>query len=110
LANTSGIGFYSSAVTAGAIAAQNAGRFVPKGRLKTSGTATLRSGEPATLHDFVGVTNCVGAGPEAPGRIFKPYMQFEGDGKVFRNWDLAENYRITPTVTQFDRSGDVLRP
>jgi hypothetical protein len=39
-------------------------------------------------------------------------MQFEGaaDGRIFRNWDLAENYRISAAITQFDRSGDVLRP
>ena len=29
---------------------------------------------------------------------------------VFRNWDLADNYRVSPTITQFDRSADVLRP
>jgi hypothetical protein len=56
------------------------------------------------------VTNCLGAGPEPPGRLFKPYMQFEGDGKIFRNWDQAENYRISRTIPQFDRSADVLRP
>ena len=30
--------------------------------------------------------------------------------RIFRNWDLAANYRISRTITQFDRSGDVLRP
>ena len=29
---------------------------------------------------------------------------------IFRNWDLAPNYRISRAVPQFDRSGDVLRP
>ena len=38
-------------------------------------------------------------------------MQFVGgDGKIFRNWDLAENYRIGPDVPQFNRSANVLRP
>jgi hypothetical protein len=38
-------------------------------------------------------------------------LQFEGaaDGRIFRNWDLASNYRINRTITEFDRSGDVLR-
>ena len=33
-------------------------------------------------------------------------MQFEGaaDGKIFRNWDLAQNYRISRAIPQFDRS------
>ena len=46
------------------------------------------------------------------GRIFKPYMQFRApapDGRIFRNWDIAEDYRISGTVRQFDRSRDVLR-
>ena len=84
----------------------------PRAALKPTGSATLRNGAPATLHEFVGVTNC----PMGPGssmaRLFKPYMQFEGapDGRIFRNWDLGENYRVSRTVTQFDRSADVLRP
>jgi hypothetical protein len=102
--------FYSAAVSGGNLAPEDSGRFIPKARIKASGTTTLKSGAPATLHDFVGVTNCLGAGPEPPGRLFKPYMQFEGDGKIFRNWDQAENYRISRTIPQFDRSADVLRP
>jgi hypothetical protein len=111
LVNSSGIGFWSASVTNGNITAEDSGRFIPKVQLKSSGSATLLNGAPATLHDFVGVTNCQGGGPELPGRLFKPYMQFEGaaDGKIFRNWDLASNYLINSTVTQFDRSGDVLR-
>ena len=111
LVNGSGIGFYSAQVSGGNQAAENSGRFIPKGQLKVVGTATLLSGAPATLHDFVGVTNCPAAGSEPPGRIFKPYMQFEGaaEGKIHRNWDLASNYRIGATITQFDRSADVIR-
>jgi hypothetical protein len=39
-------------------------------------------------------------------------MQFENapDGKIYRNWDLAENYRISSDFPQFDRSSDVLAP
>jgi hypothetical protein len=112
LADGSGIGFWSAQEAAGNIAAENSGRFVPKAQLKTVGTATLTSGAPATLHEFVGVANCPAGGGTVLGRLFKPYMQFEGaaDGRTFRNWDLAENYRIGPTITAFDRSGDVLRP
>ena len=64
-----------------------------------------------TLHEFVGMANCPAGGGAVLSRLFKPYMQFEGaaDGKIFRNWDIAQNYRISPTVTSFDRSGDVLR-
>jgi len=110
LANTTGIGFWSSQQTRGSLAAENSGRFVPKAQLKAAGTATLLNGEPATLHEFVGVANC-GGGADAPSRLFKPYMRFEGvpDGTVFRNWDLATNYRIGPDVPRFDRSNDVLR-
>lgn len=110
LANSTGIGFYSAPITGGNLAAENSGLFVPKEQLKATGKGVLLSGAPATLHDFVGVANCAMPGAEAAGRIFKPYMQFGGaDERVYRNWDVAENYRITPTVTQFDRSGDVLR-
>jgi hypothetical protein len=112
LANSTGIGFWSAAEAEGNQAAEDSGRFVPRAQLKAVGTATLLNGAPATLHEFVGVANCpIGAGGTI-GRQFKPYMQFEGaaDGKTYRNWDLAENYRISRTITQFDRSERVLRP
>ena len=107
-----GIGFWSAQAADGNQAAEDSGRFVLKARLKTVGTATLMTGAPATLHEFVGVANCPAGGGVVLSRLFKPYMQFEGaaDGRMFRNWDLAENYRISPTITSFDRSGDVLRP
>ncbi len=40
------------------------------------------------------------------------YIQFENapDGKTYRNWDVAQNYRIGRAIPQFDRSGDVLGP
>ena len=110
LDNSNGIGFWSAQVADGNQAAENSGRFVPKDRLKAVGLATLRNGAPATLHEFVGVTNCT-AGGATFGRLFKPYMQFPGaaDGRIFRNWDMAENYRISPATPAFDRSKDVLR-
>jgi hypothetical protein len=112
LANTTGIGFWSAQQTEGSVAPENSGRFVPKAALKAVGTAVLKNGMPATLHEFVGVVNCPLGGDVVAGRLFKPYMQFRGgaDGRIFRNWDLAQNYRISPTITGFDRSGDVLRP
>jgi hypothetical protein len=112
LANASGIGFWSAQAAAGNMANHNAGTFVVKSQLKPAGTATLADGSAATLHEFIGVANCGAADGVVFERLFKPYMQFEGaaDGKIYRNWDLAENYRISPTITQFDRSKDVLRP
>jgi hypothetical protein len=109
---TSGIGFWSAQATDGEQAAHDSGRFVTTGALRAVGTATLRDGRPATLHEFVGVSNCTLDGGGSLGRLFKPYMQFEGgaDGKILRNWDRAQNYRIDGTTTQFDRSNDVLRP
>jgi hypothetical protein len=112
LANSTGIGFWSASVTGGNITAEDSGRFVPKAQLKATGTATFRNGANATLHEFAGLTNCsAGAGQEPPGRLFKPYMQFEApaEGKVFRNWDLASNYLINSAIAQFDRSMDVLQ-
>jgi hypothetical protein len=111
LANSSGIGFWSAQAAGGNQAAEDSGRFIPKGQLKAVGTATLLNGAPATLHEFVGVANCPAGGSDSLSRLFKPYMQFEGaaDGKTYRNWDLATNYQIGRDVTQFDRSADVLR-
>lgn len=112
LANTTGVGFWSAQVAEGNQAPENSGRFIPKAQLQATGTGTLRNGAPATLHDFVGVANCPAGGASALGRLFKPYMQFEGagDGRIFRNWDLSENYLIGPVITSFDRTGDVLQP
>jgi hypothetical protein len=110
LANATGIGFWSAAAADGNQAAENSGRFIPKAELKSVGSATLANGAAATLNEFVGVANCPLAPVGATSRLFKPYMQFAGpDGRTFRNWDLAENYRISPTILQFDRSNHVLR-
>jgi hypothetical protein len=105
-----GIGFWSTQAVGGNQAAENAGRFIPKEKLKAAGNATLKSGDPATLYEFVGVLNCPAAGSEQVARLFKPYMEFAGaDGSVIHNWDPASNYLISRTVLQFDRSADVLR-
>jgi hypothetical protein len=111
LTNSSGIGFWSTQAAGGNQAADDSGRFVPKGQLKAVRTATLLSGDGATLHEFVGVANCSVGGSDTLSRLFKPYMQFEGagDGRIFRNWDRASNYRISRAIPGFDRSADVLR-
>jgi hypothetical protein len=110
LTNASGIGFWSAQAAAGVQAAEDSGRFVPKDQLHGVGTATLRNGAAAVLHEFVGVSNCPVAGSDSLSRLFKPYMQFEGapDGRTYRNWDLAPNYRISRGAPEFDRSADVL--
>lgn len=112
LDNSSGIGFWSSQAAGGNLAAEDAGRFVPRDQLKAVGTAMLRNGDPATLNEFVGVANCPTTAAESLSRLFKPYMLFEGvpNAPIFRNWDLAPNSQISRAVPQFDRSGDVLRP
>ena len=111
IASASGIGFWSAQVTGGNVTAENSGRFVARAALKAISAATLQNGAPATLHEFVGIANCPLGQGTVLGRLFKPYMQFEGtpDGRIFRNWDLADNYRIDGGITQFDRSAQVLR-
>ena len=113
LANSAGIGFWSAQAPDGNQAAEDSGRFVPKARLKAVGDGDARErrgGNAARVRrrgELSGRRTM-----SSLSRLFKPYMQFEGaaDGRIFRNWDLAQNYRISPTITAFDRSGDVLRP
>lgn len=112
LTNSVGIGFWSATAAGGNVSPEDSGLLVPSAQLRSTGTAALINGAAATLHEFAGVASCTVSGGESLSRMFKPYMQFEGgaDGKIFRNWDLAGNYRIGADVTKFDRSGDVLRP
>jgi len=72
LQSATGIGFWSTQAVAGNQAAEDAGRLVPKDQLKVVGTATLKSGEPATLYQFVGLVNCPVSGSEHMARLFKP--------------------------------------
>jgi hypothetical protein len=110
VAATTGIGWYSAGATAGA-QAMTSGRFVATGRFKQTGAAQLKGAMPGLLHEFIGVSNCT-VEQGSLDRLFKPYMQFEngGDGKIYRNWDRAQNYRISRAFPQFDRSADVLAP
>jgi hypothetical protein len=108
VANTTGIGWYSAEATAGS-QAMTTGRFVPKAQLKALGPAKLKNGEPAVLHEFLGVVNCP-AGQASLDRLFKPYMEFDTPQETFRNWDHSPNYRISRAAPQLDRSAEVLAP
>ncbi|HYP08873.1 MAG TPA: hypothetical protein VER03_21760 [Bryobacteraceae bacterium] len=110
--NSVGIGFWSTTAAGGNLAPEDSGLFRPKAQLKQIGTATLLNGAPATLHEFSGIANCTASGGETLSRLFKPFMQFEGgaEGKIFRNWDLADNYSIGAGVTQIDRRPNILQP
>jgi hypothetical protein len=112
IAESEGIGFWSSHAIAGNQAADDTGRFTPKNQLKPVATGTLLEGERATIYEFVGIANCPSSNAEPAIRLFKPYMEFERprDLRIFHNWDRASNYAIGGDVAQFDRSADVLRP
>jgi hypothetical protein len=107
--NAEAVGFWSMEETDG-FQATNSGRVLSKDRLRQTGTATLKSGAPAILHEFVGIANCA-LGETASRRQFKPFMDFRSppDKKIFRNWDFANNHMISRDQTEFDRSGDVLK-
>jgi len=109
LAASTGVGWFAADATA-AEQAMTGGRFVKSGAFKQVSTGQLKSGDAAIVNQFVGVANCtVGSG--SYDKLFKPFMQFENspDGRIFRNWDRAGNYRISRAAAQFDRTGDVLR-
>jgi hypothetical protein len=111
LRNATGIGFWMTQALAGDQAAGDMGRFVSRADLVSVGRGTLKGGAAATLFEFVAVVNCKAGTAGTFETLFKPYMQFEntGDGRIFRNWDVAQNYRITTQVTDFDRTADVLQ-
>jgi hypothetical protein len=111
LGGTEGIGFYSADTTEGQFSADH-GRRVPSSDLKAVGKGTLKSGEAAILHEFVGVVNCEVAGGSRTGKQMKPYMDFLGGPPrtLFRNWDpIAGNYALGGQTVQIDRQGEVLR-
>jgi hypothetical protein len=110
LAVGTGIGWYASDAAAGS-QAMTSGRFVRSGELKQVGTGQFKNGAPALLHEFVGVANCT-VGQGSLDKVFKPFVQFENsdDGNIYRNWDRAQNHRITRVAPQLDRSGQVLGP
>jgi hypothetical protein len=106
-----GIGFYASDTTSGQFSA-NHGRLVPTSELKRVGSATLKSGEPAQLHEFAALVNC-GPGPGTrAGKQLKPYADFVGGPPrtIFRNWDpIAGNYALGGQTAQLDRRPEVLQ-
>ncbi len=110
LADAGGVGWYAADAAPG-FNAMTSGRFTAKAQLKQVGTAALEGGAPAVLHEFAGMANCT-SGQSSFDLLFKPFIQFDNapDGKVYRNWDLAQNYRITRALPQLDRRGEVLAP
>jgi hypothetical protein len=112
LPTSSGVGFWSSQALGANLAAEDSGRFTEKGGLKQVGTGTLANGDPASLHQFAGVSNCGLPNADRLTRLFKPFMRFENatNGPIFQNWDVFSNYEIKGPDTQLDRSGQVLRP
>jgi len=111
LRDATGIGFWSTEALAGDQEAGDTGRFVPRGNLVSVGRGNLKDGAAATLFEFVTVVNCHAGDAGARETLFKPYMQFENaaNGPIFRNWDVAQNYRINDQVPGFDRAADVLQ-
>jgi outer membrane protein assembly factor BamB len=106
-----GIGFYSADTNEGQFSADH-GRRVPAKELKPVGKGTLKNGEPAVLHEFVGISNCEVAGGARTGKQMKPYMDFLGGPPrtIYRNWDpIAGNYAVTSQSAPIDRRGEVLR-
>src|SRR5690349_15201110 len=82
VANSEGIGFYYQGFGGG-----NGFRVTPRTSqgttrgLKKIGEATLKSGEPAELHEFVGLSGCwMGSSSSSYSARydFKPFMQFTG--------------------------------
>jgi outer membrane protein assembly factor BamB len=106
-----GIGFYAAATTLGQVS-NNIGRLVQKNDLKSVGSAMLKSGEPATLHEFAALVNCeVTPGTNAAKQL-KPHIDFVGGPPrtVFRNWDpVAGNYAIGGPIDELAREAEVLR-
>ena len=80
--------------------------------LKQTGIATLKNGEPATLHEFAGVVNCT-LGAEVRSQLrLKPYMEFEGPPPrtIYRNWDPTPgNLALGGDVAQIDRRAEILQ-
>jgi hypothetical protein len=106
-ASATGIGFHYDGIN-------NLSRFIPKSKLVEVGSVTLRSGQAAKVHEFVGFTTCwLGSGSSSANAkyTFKPYMQFEANGETFRNWDIVPNdYVIRSSIQGFDRSNELLLP
>jgi len=114
-----GIGFHTS----------RAPSFVPKSDLHAVGHVTLKSGEAATVHRFVGISTCIsGAHNSTSGNTyqtfdFKPYARFDlspGEGDAsFRVWEsINGNHRLgrswpgsQPAVNslEFNREDELLQ-
>ena len=111
LTNALGIGFYAADVTAGQFSVDR-GRLVASGGLKTVGSAVLKSGEQASLHEFVALVNCELAPGTAAGKQLKPHMDFTGGPPqtIFRNWDpIPGNYALGGATASMDRASEIVR-
>ena len=104
--NATGAGFYYRGYGGN-------GRFVPKGNLKSVGEVTLKNGDAAVLHEFVGLANCFlgSASSSMQARYdFKPFVRFVTPSETYDNWDLAkDNYVLTTRNDRFDRSAELLK-
>jgi len=106
-ASATGIGFHYDGYT-------GKGRFIPKSALVEIGFVSLRTGGGARVHEFAGFTTCwLGSGSSSANAKykFKPYMQFEANGEVYRNWDIVANdYVISSNIPAFDRFNELSFP
>jgi hypothetical protein len=112
LKNAAAAGFWSMDATEGVQGANSEQSFSREALKKNEvGAATFKNGAAAVLHQFIGMTNCAMA-PTNAARQFKPFMDFRSDPdkRIYRNWDMANNYTISGAIPGFDRSGDILKP
>lgn len=109
--NSANLGFYSADATGGQLSASR-GWTIAKTKLKEVGFATLQSGEPATLHEFVGIVGCQIDAATVQSKVFKPFVDFQvaQDRLIYRNWDVSPNYTISTAAPTLDRSAAVLAP
>jgi hypothetical protein len=106
-----GIGFYSADNTGGQVS-NNIGRVVEKSDLKTVGTAVLKNGQGAMLHQFTALVNCEVAPGTHAAKQFKPYINFVGGPPrtVYRNWDpINGNYAIGGSIDKIERQSEILQ-
>lgn len=101
--NSDGIGAYY-AFQSGPRSAEG---LVPKAHLAKVADATLKNGDKAIVHKFVGLGAC-DIGGRWGAASFKPYMQFTG-ADVYKNWDSHENYAVSYDLAPIDRTGELLK-
>jgi hypothetical protein len=104
-----GIGFFYN----GFGRPDDAEHFVEKERLKKVRDVTLKNGEPAVVHTFVGLAGCfLGSATSSAQKLYevKAFVRFIGDnGATFNNWELGDNLAFRGTNGHADRSAHLLR-